>query len=105
MARPLILVVDDRNSIANSLSLVLRRSGYECEPAYSGEEALHIAESNPPTLLITDFTMPGMNGCELADQIRSKFPDCKIILHTGNPVSLTLPYPVLRKPVQPEVML
>ena len=105
MTHPLILVVDDHKSIATSLSLVLHRFGYECELAYSGEEALQVAESNPPELLITDFMMPGMNGCELADQFRSRFPDCKIILHTGNTIGSTVPYLVLRKPVQPEVML
>lgn len=105
MSHHLILVVDDRESVADSLAFILRRYGYECQRAYSGEQALTLAADNPPELLISDIMMPGMDGYELAEQITTKFPACKVILHTGNPGCIKPSFHVLEKPVRPEVML
>lgn len=61
-----ILIVDDEAHILQVLSLKLRNCGYDVVTAVDGEEALHIAMTSPPDLVITDVQMPYMNGLELA---------------------------------------
>jgi CheY-like chemotaxis protein len=51
--------------------------------AYDGYSALEAALLAPPELLITDVVLPGMSGIELAITIRRVFPDCKILLFSG----------------------
>jgi CheY-like chemotaxis protein len=74
-----ILVVDDECLIADTLSLILRRSGYECRTAYDVEEALAIAAHFAPHLIITDVIMPKMNGLELLRESR-RLPRCPAVL-------------------------
>jgi DNA-binding response OmpR family regulator len=81
--RPVVLVVDDESAIADTLTEILCRSGYAAQTAYDGNAALEIALLTPPELLITDVMLPGMNGIELAITIRRIFPDCKILLFSG----------------------
>src|SRR5580692_2473288 len=81
--RPMVLVVDDESTIADTLTEILNRSGYAAMPAYDGESALESALLMPPELLITDVVLPGMSGIDLAITIRRIFPDCKIILFSG----------------------
>jgi DNA-binding response OmpR family regulator len=81
--RPVVLVVDDESAIADTLSEILSRSGYTAMTAYDGNGALETALVAPPELLITDVVLPGMSGIELAITIRRIFPDCKILLFSG----------------------
>lgn len=81
--RPVVLVVDDESAIADTLSEILSRSGYAAMTAYDGNGALETALLAPPELLITDVVLPGMSGIELAITIRRVFPDCKILLFSG----------------------
>jgi CheY-like chemotaxis protein len=79
-----ILVVDDEHIIANSLSWVLEIEGFETRATYSGEEAIKIAESFPPNILICDVLMTGISGVETAARIRQRFPSCKVLLISGH---------------------
>ena len=81
---PTILIVDDEPAIANSLSLILEHHGYRCIVADSGEQAVELARSTPPHVLVCDVIMHEMNGIEAARQIRSLCPECRIILMSGN---------------------
>src|SRR5208337_2159245 len=81
--RPLVLVVDDESTIADTLAEILTRSGYAAMAAYDGEGALETALLMPPELLITDVVLPEMSGIELAITMRRVFPECKIILFSG----------------------
>jgi len=65
-----ILVADDNRDAAESLALVLRFSGYEVSIAFSGTEALEIAERDRPRAAIIDIGMPGMSGHEVARRMR-----------------------------------
>jgi len=112
--RPVVLVVDDEYVIADSLADILKRSGYAAVSAYDGEAALETALTMPPELLISDVILPGMNGVELAITIRRIFPDCKVILSSGQPTSARLlasadsaghRFVFLHKPVHPTELL
>src|ERR1700689_5306399 len=62
--RPIILVVDDEGTVADSLCAILCQSGYAAVAAYDGLTALETALLMPPQMLITDVVMPGMRGKE-----------------------------------------
>jgi CheY-like chemotaxis protein len=80
-----ILVVDDEFLIADILSVTLEDAGYRVFQASNGKKALEVLARETPSLIITDFMMPLMNGLELAQQIKSKAEtaDIPIILMTG----------------------
>lgn len=109
-----ILVVDDEQTIANSVSWVLNIEGFETRAAYSGEEAIQTAESFTPDALICDVLMAGLSGVETAEAIRAKFPKCKVLLISGH-VSLAdlIPgdpegehrFDFLPKPVHPRLLV
>jgi DNA-binding response OmpR family regulator len=107
-------VVDDESTIADTLTEILSRSGYAAMPAYDGESALESALLMPPELLITDVMLPGMSGIELAITIRRIFPDCKVILFSGQASTADLlasankrghQFSLLSKPIHPSDLL
>ena len=103
------LVVDDNPLARNVLARLLEKHGCKATMAESGEQALRaIADADIPFDCITiDLNMPGMNGLELADAIRSRAPNTpKLVMVTAADTSLldTLPsfaslHAVLHKPV------
>jgi CheY-like chemotaxis protein len=111
--RPVILVVDDEPVIADTLTAVLRRSGFAAFAAYDGLSALELAAAIPPQLLISDIAMPRMNGVELAMTLVNTIPDCKVLLFSGHASHTDLieageagfDFPLLTKPVHPALML
>jgi CheY-like chemotaxis protein len=112
--RPVVLVVDDESVIADTLAEILTRSGYTGVPAYDGDDALETALLMPPEMLITDVVLPGMSGIELAITIRRIFPDCKIILFSGQASTADLlaaarkdghQFTLLNKPLHPQDLL
>ena len=48
------------------------------------------ARTKAPDLLISDITMPGISGIELAIKVKELYPKCKILLFSGHPASLAL---------------
>jgi two-component system, OmpR family, KDP operon response regulator KdpE len=66
-----ILAVDDEPQILRVLRTTLAANGYEVRTAANGEEALDIFEQFRPELVITDLSMPKMNGAELSSAIRN----------------------------------
>ncbi len=80
-----VLVVDDEESIAEMISRMLGRLGYEVVTRTSSIEALELFRKRPTKfdLVITDMTMPNMTGKELAQRIRETRGDIPIILCTG----------------------
>jgi len=67
---PRILVVDDSHDVRELLTAGLRSSGYHVITASDGEEALLIASTMPPDLIILDIMMPIMNGWEFLRDLR-----------------------------------
>lgn len=84
-----ILIVDDEEDVCRTLSLILTRHGYTCQTAANGAEALKKCSEQTFDVVLTDRGMPGMNGLELAEQIKAQMPQTRIILITGWPGPLT----------------
>ena len=78
-----ILVVDDQPIILELLQTQLREDGHEIETANDGREALEKLGAGGFDLLLTDQSMPGMTGEELAVAARERFPMLPVILLTG----------------------
>jgi DNA-binding response OmpR family regulator len=72
MTSKTVLVVDDEFHIVNVISLKLKNARYEIVTASSGEEALQRIGEEVPDLMITDFSMPGMNGMELVKEVKGR---------------------------------
>lgn len=86
-----ILVVDDEEAILLLMRDFLEECGYTVSTHISGQAALEMVRSNTSEvdILITDMTMPEMNGLELADEIHIMKPDIPIILITGYSEKIT----------------
>lgn len=83
---PRILVVDDEPLIANSLAEIIRseiKENLQVSCCYSSAEALAEHELMPADIMVTDVKMPGMDGLELFQRVRSKWPDSYVIFLTG----------------------
>lgn len=70
-SKPRALVVDDAPDVTEMIALLLRYAGYEVATAYSGPQALTAARATQFDVLVSDIGMPGMNGYELAEQLRA----------------------------------
>ncbi len=77
-----ILIVEDDNSVRNSMAEFIKMAGFGCLTAYCAEEALEILKSTQVQVVITDIMMPGMSGLELTDIIKKTF-DIDVIVMTG----------------------
>ena len=81
-----VLIVDDEK-----LERVLIEKGFSWEEhgftligeASNGEEALAKMADNPPNIVFTDINMPKMNGLSFTEQVKIKFPKCRIVIITG----------------------
>ncbi|UZE22691.1 response regulator [Pseudomonas sp. B21-056] len=83
VTKPTVLLVDDEESILNSLRRLLRSQPYEILLADSGAKALEILKERPVDLVMTDARMPNMDGATLLAQIRKLYPSTLRILLTG----------------------
>src|SRR5437762_6047542 len=66
-----ILVADDDATSRKLLSRILTRAGFQCTEARDGIEALKLLQADPPSLLLLDYDMPGMNGAEVLKHLRA----------------------------------
>ena len=63
---------------------MLEELGFRVLDAYNGQHALALIEANPEiSLMFIDVRMPGMNGSELAEVVRRRRPDIKLVLTSG----------------------
>ncbi len=84
-----ILIVDDDPAILATVSEVLSQHGHRARSAESPNNALHDLEHFPCDLVITDISMPKMNGLELVAVIRRLYPRIRIVVMTGQMQPLT----------------
>lgn len=84
-AKKKILIVDDEEDLTWSIVRDLSKDKHRLEVFYanSGSHALSLLNMHPIDLLITDLRMPGINGKELIQHVRSAHPNVKIILMTA----------------------
>ena len=109
-----ILIVEDEKVVADTLGQILAAHGYEIRVVYSAEDAVSIVSSWAPSLAILDVMLPKMNGIEFAVVLKENFPDCHVLLFSGQPSVEALmqkarneghEFEILAKPVHPTVML
>jgi FixJ family two-component response regulator len=111
---PTVYIVDDEQLIVSTLVAILKLSGFTPFGFVNPQEALRASESDAPALLVVDVVMPQMNGIELAIQVKSKYPQCKILLLSGQGITAELlekankaghNFALLAKPVHPTELL
>jgi DNA-binding response OmpR family regulator len=79
-----VMVVDDELMVRQFVMSVLSSSGYHVSDAESPAQALRLMDANPDLdLLVTDVVMPGGNGWDLADVMRSRKPDLPVLFISG----------------------
>ncbi len=78
-----LLIVEDEDTLCESLQRVFTRDGYEVDRAGSAEDALRLLENKTYDLIITDIILPGVSGVELIKQYRKKNPSQKVIVITA----------------------
>jgi DNA-binding response OmpR family regulator len=77
-----ILVVDDEPRIGKVLCVKLSLSGYEVITTTSGAEAIELARTKEPDIILLDILMPGITGMDVLDRVRT-FSQVPIIVFTG----------------------
>jgi two-component system cell cycle sensor histidine kinase/response regulator CckA len=80
-----VLLAEDEDAVRRLVQRALELHGYSVLPARNGAEAETIerSHSGPIHLLVTDVVMPGMGGRELADTIKSRRPQLKVLYMSG----------------------
>lgn len=79
----LVLVVEDEGAIREGLGILLEELGYRVLLAETGDEAEAAAEREPPRVLASDVVLPDTTGDRLADRLRERFPDLRVVLLSG----------------------
>lgn len=85
MQRPCVLLVEDEPDQREVYTVILQMRGFEVMPAVNGRDALEKIYERRPTIVVTDVSMPIMDGIELIRRIRGeeKFDDVPIIVMTS----------------------
>ena len=78
-----ILVIDDEAIIRTSCERTLIPAGYEVKLAEGGKEGLEMLEKEEFGLVLLDLKMPDMDGVEVLNNIKAKWPDMKVVMVTG----------------------
>jgi DNA-binding NtrC family response regulator len=78
-----VLVVEDESVQRAMLAKTLPDMGYTCDTAASGEEAIRKLLEKPYTIAMLDLNLPGIQGMELFNQIRDRWPQTSVIILTG----------------------
>lgn len=78
-----ILVVDDEETVCQSIKKILSRKGYSVDNALNVEEAVKKINNSQFDLIITDLMMPKTNGMELLKIVRDHYPELEVIMITG----------------------
>lgn len=111
-SRGRVLLVDDEPALVKAYRRVLTGHGYEVDTASDGDQAISLFQRGGVDVVMTDITMPGMDGMELLRAIRRADPDVPIVLATGGPTLETaveaLEHGVLKylvKPVDPKDLI
>jgi YesN/AraC family two-component response regulator len=106
-----VLVVDDERLIADTITAILTEHGFVAFKAYSGEEAVRLAEEVEPDIVLSDVLMPMMSGVQMAIMIKESLPETRIVLLSGQAATAELmrqaaaagyDFELLAKPIHPE---
>ena len=78
-----LLIVEDEETLCESLNRVLSREGYIVDTVNTAESALEIMQERPYDLIVTDIILPGMNGIELIRKIRQNNSEQIVVVMTA----------------------
>ncbi|HEU4327401.1 MAG TPA: PAS domain S-box protein [Roseiflexaceae bacterium] len=108
-----VLLVDDAPTVRMLVSRMLQAQGYHVQAATDGAHALALAAgmARPPDLVIADVVMPHMSGHVLAELLRQRYPQLRVLLMSGNADLGRAPndcppsdFPILPKPFGPALL-
>jgi len=111
---PSVFIVDDEQLIAETLTVILRKSGFNATYFTDPLKALAAARKHAPNLILSDVMMPELSGIDLAMAIQRDCPECKILLFSGHAETLDLlsvarekgyDFSLLAKPLHPADLL
>lgn len=110
-----VLVVDDDRLVADTLSLIFEKNGFDVRSAYSADQGLEFSRVFTPDLLLCDINMPRRDGLSLVSDIARELPTCRVIVLTGfysniklvreRTSSLSRPVGIFTKPCHPSELL
>ena len=109
-----VLVVDDERLIAQTVAAILNAHGFVAREAFNGEEALRLARSFQPDIVLSDVLMPRMSGVELGIRLRGECPDTRVLLFSGQAATSELMrkahedgyhFELFPKPIHPEELI
>ena len=78
-----VLVADDDRAVRTALKVNLSKANYDVTLVASAEEAIEAMRAGSHDLLLTDVKMPGMGGLELLKEVRTHWPDLRVVVMTG----------------------
>jgi len=79
-----ILAIDDERAIQSYWQRLLPKLGHQAVIATNGTEGLKLARTQPFDLIITDLSMPGLQGQQILETVRAEMPHVDVIVATGN---------------------
>lgn len=86
-----LLIVDDDSIIRETLRILLRGAGFEVVgEASDGIKAMLMMRKHRPAIVLLDISMPGASGIEVLQEIRTEFPEAKVIMISGEAKSETV---------------
>jgi DNA-binding response OmpR family regulator len=109
-----VIVVDDEEVIADTLAIIFNSAGFEARAVFSGEHVIELLDNFQPGTVISDVIMRGMSGIEVAIEVRSRLPDCKILFFSGQAATADLleqarthghEFDIVAKPIHPSDLL
>jgi CheY-like chemotaxis protein len=103
-----ILVIDDEKVVATTLRAILEQQGYRTAVAFEGSNAVSLAQSFKPDVVVADIDLPNIDGIEAASQIVRESPHCHVLLYTGKPLGTSAlakaqahGFTIVEKPIAP----
>jgi CheY-like chemotaxis protein len=112
MLEPFVLLVDDHEQCLSLMRELVESAGHHCVTARSAADALLCCDERPPQVVVTDLTMPDLDGRVLCRWVKARYPAVPLVLVTGQDVdgpclawlgsTFTA---ILQKPVDPRRLL
>lgn len=84
-----LLIIEDEDTLCESLRRVFQREGYEVDIAFDAESALEHVKNKSFDLVITDVILPGISGIEFIKRYKKINPDFKVIVMTAYSSTVT----------------
>src|SRR5689334_11237959 len=79
-----VLIIDDERPVLMTLEALLKRHGYQVDPAPTAAQGLKVLKSKSPTLVLLDLRLPDADGLEMLDRIKTELPDTQVIILTAH---------------------